>query len=52
MQFRVELIKQSQNKKGRKFVSAAVPVSFLQLAAEKKDTIFGAAETNFQPFLF
>ena len=47
------LLKQSQNKKGRKFVSAAPKmVSFSQLPALKKDTIFGAAETNFRPFLF
>ena len=47
------MVKQSQNKKGRKFVLAASKmVIFYSWQLRKKDTIFGAAETNFRPFLF
>ena len=46
------LLKQSQNKKGQKFVSAAPKmVSFFAASNRKKGTIFDAAETNFRPLL-
>ena len=47
------ILKQSQNRKDQKFVSGAPKMaSFSQLPAVKKDTIFGAGQTNFRPFLF
>jgi hypothetical protein len=49
----IYFLKPCQNKKGRKKNSAAQNmVSFSQLPGVKKGTIFGAAETNFRPFLF
>ena len=46
-------LKQSQNKKGRKFVSAAPKmVSFFTAGSWQKDITFGAAEINFRSFLF
>ena len=53
----LDILKPSQNKKGRKiFLAVLKMVSFLQLAcmsaAEKKDTIFGAARKIFGPSYF
>ena len=49
----IAVLKPCQNKKSQKFVWAALKmVSFSQLPAVKKDTIFSAALTNFRPFLF
>ena len=46
-------LKPLQNKKGRKKILAAPKmVSFSQLPAEKKDTIFGAARNCFGPSYF
>ena len=42
----------SQNKKGQKILGAPKTVSFSQLPAVKKDTIFGAARKNFGPSYF
>ena len=47
------MLKQSQNKKGRKFVSAAPKmVSYLQLAAEKKTTFLVQLTQIFGPSYF
>ena len=49
----IAVLKPCQNKKSQKFVWAALKmVSFSQLPAVKKDTIFSSALTNFRPFLF
>ena len=49
--FFLELLKPCQNKKDRKFVSAAKKkmVSFSQLPDVKKDLIFSAAKTKLGP---
>jgi hypothetical protein len=45
-------VKQPQNKKDLKFVSDAPKKMVFYSMQLKKDTTFGAAETNFRPFLF
>ena len=46
----MDMVKPSRNKKARNFfVAAPKMVSCLRVAAEKKNTIFGAAKTIFGP---
>ena len=46
------LLKSSQNKKGQKIFQAQILLSFLQLAAEKKDIGNGAPGNFFGPSYF